>query len=330
MSLEHAFEIALMLLLILTQLNICGVVDACIEEVGEENVILVTTDNAAANLSAAKLLKARRPQIYWSSCAAQCIDLMLEKISRDQNIKGALSKAKELTTFIYAHHKTLSLMRQFTNNKDIVRPRATRFATSFLTLSSILEKKEKLRLMLTSDEYVELNVSRSPKGKRASSIVISNLFRKQVSLAVRVFQPLVKMLRVVDGEKRPSMGFVYGGLLDVKESIKKIFKQMLLKYKPYVDAIDFYINGKLDNPLHMMAYYLNPYYFYRDAAKIEIDEKIMDRVFSCIERFYPDMSTQDHISNVEMRAHKAATGQFGRSQAEILMMMILIQVILLF
>lgn len=84
------------------------------------------TDNAAANLAAATLLKVRvrQPHIYWSSCAAHCIDLMLEKISKNKMIKDTLSKVRELTTFIYAHHKTLSLMRKFADNKDIVRPGA--------------------------------------------------------------------------------------------------------------------------------------------------------------------------------------------------------------
>lgn len=89
---------------------IFNVVDRCIEKVGEEYVIQVVTDNAAANLAAANMLKVKRPSIFWSSCAAHCIDLMLEKISKDARIKEALHKAKELTNFIYGHHSTFSLM----------------------------------------------------------------------------------------------------------------------------------------------------------------------------------------------------------------------------
>lgn len=121
-----------------------------------------------------------------------------------------------------------------------------------------------------------------------------------MSFTVKIFQPLVQMLRVVDGEKRPSMGFVYGGLLDAKESIKRLFKQAADKYKFCIDAIDFYINGKLDNPLHMAAYYLNPYYYCRDCTMIETGERIMEGVLDCIECFYPEPKTQDHISRVEL------------------------------
>ena len=58
--------------------------------------------------------------------------------------KGVIEKSKDFTIFIYAHHKTLALMRKYTKKRDIVRPGVTRFATSFLTLQSLVDKKKKL------------------------------------------------------------------------------------------------------------------------------------------------------------------------------------------
>lgn len=52
-----------------------------VAEVGEENVLHVVRDNASANLAAGRLLMEKYPRrISWTSCAAHCIDLMLEKI----------------------------------------------------------------------------------------------------------------------------------------------------------------------------------------------------------------------------------------------------------
>ena len=89
--------------------------------------------------------------MFWTSCATHTLNLMLEGIGKTPRFKGVIEKAKAFTIFIYSHHKTLGLMRKFTNRRDIVRPGATRFATSFLTLQSLMEKKEKLRTMVTSD-----------------------------------------------------------------------------------------------------------------------------------------------------------------------------------
>ena len=55
-------------------------VDKCIEEVGSENVVQVVTDNASNNMGAAKLLKLKRPTIFWTSCATHTVNLMLEGI----------------------------------------------------------------------------------------------------------------------------------------------------------------------------------------------------------------------------------------------------------
>ena len=130
-------------------------VDKCIEDVGPQNVIQVVTDNASNNMAASQLLIEKRPNMFWTSCAAHTIDLMLEAIGKEAKFKGLISKAKTLTIFIYAHHRTLAMMRRFTKSRDIVRPGVTRFATSFLTLQSLMEKKEKLRLMFTSDDWTQ-------------------------------------------------------------------------------------------------------------------------------------------------------------------------------
>lgn len=55
--------------------------EACIKDVGPEHVVQVVTDNATNNMGAAKLLKEKRPKIFWTSCATHTINLMLEGIS---------------------------------------------------------------------------------------------------------------------------------------------------------------------------------------------------------------------------------------------------------
>lgn len=56
--------------------------DEMVEEVGEKNVIQVVTDNASNYVKAGKLLEAKRPHLFWTPCAAHCIDLMLEDIGK--------------------------------------------------------------------------------------------------------------------------------------------------------------------------------------------------------------------------------------------------------
>ncbi|XP_073121858.1 uncharacterized protein [Henckelia pumila] len=132
------------------------------------------------------LLKVTQPQIFWTSCATHTINLILEAIGKLPKFSGMLEKAKALTIFIYAHHRTLAIMRKYTKKRDIVRPGVSRFATSFYTFDSLKDKKDQLRLMFTSKEWSKTKLRSSVKGKAAEATVTSISFWNGVSLALNV------------------------------------------------------------------------------------------------------------------------------------------------
>lgn len=165
---------------------IFSLVDKCIDDVGHQNVVQVVTDNASANIAAGRLLRTKYPTIFWTSCAAHCIDLMLEEIGKESKVKSAISKAKVLTTFIYSHAKTLNMMKHFTKKRDIIRPGQTRFATTFLTLQSVMDKKDKLRLMFSSDEWRACKWSKTRVGEQAAAMVYNVTWWQQVSMSLKV------------------------------------------------------------------------------------------------------------------------------------------------
>ncbi|KAJ0242554.1 hypothetical protein HA466_0205140 [Hirschfeldia incana] len=217
-------------------------IDKCIEDLGAEKVVQVVTDNATNNVAAARLLKEKRPRIFWTGCAALTVDLMLEGISK---------------------------------LADIVRPGVTRFATCFLTLDSLYEKKAQLRNMFNSDEWHDCKHSKTAKGKLASETVMSCSFWNNVNTFLKVFSPMVKVLRLADGEEISSLGFIYGELLVAKNSIKEATDHLEKNYQPIFKIIDEKMKGRLDSPLNMPAYFLNPYYFYKDSS-IQCDLEVID------------------------------------------------------
>ncbi|XP_076887099.1 uncharacterized protein LOC143537156 [Bidens hawaiensis] len=75
---------------------LCGVLDKMVEEVGEENVVRIVTDKASAYKLAGKMLQQKRKHIYWTPCAAQCIDLMLEDIGKQIIIIIIYQNAEEI------------------------------------------------------------------------------------------------------------------------------------------------------------------------------------------------------------------------------------------
>ena len=77
---------------------------------------------------------------------------MLEDIGKLPLIRKTIRREINLVGFIYAHSSTLSLLRNFTNKRELVRHAITRFATSYLTLERLHKEKANIRKMFTSDQ----------------------------------------------------------------------------------------------------------------------------------------------------------------------------------
>ncbi|KAI5419425.1 hypothetical protein KIW84_043558 [Lathyrus oleraceus] len=116
--------------------------DKVVEEVVEEYVVQVVTDNDAALKEVGQKLMEKRPHLYWSSCATHCLDLCLNDIGKKKSIHNLLSEAKMVATFIYNHTYIVSLMKKYTDGIDISRPGVTQFAKQFLQLQAIVRQKE--------------------------------------------------------------------------------------------------------------------------------------------------------------------------------------------
>jgi hypothetical protein len=205
--------------------------DEIVMEVGVENVVQVITDNASNYVLAGKMLEEKHKTIFWTPCAAHCIDLMLEDIGKQEWIKNTIEHAKSITKYIYNHSWVLNLMRKSTEKREFLRPAITRFATHFLTLQSMASQSSNLQKMFASDEWNESQWAHKPDGKDTKKKVNDPRFWKKAAEIVKIVEPLVKVLRLVDGEKL-AMGYIYEAMDQAKEQIKVAYKDRVSKYGP--------------------------------------------------------------------------------------------------
>ncbi|XP_020255771.1 uncharacterized protein LOC109832769 [Asparagus officinalis] len=144
---------------------ICDFVDKAIDELGEENVVQIVTDGASNNMAASKKLEEKRKNIFWTTCAAHTVNLMLCDIAKFKPIHNAITMGRSVSVFIYNHTKPLQLFREFTKG-DLVRLGVTRFATVFLSLQSLRDHKKEMRRMFISDQWMDCSLSRTTAGKK--------------------------------------------------------------------------------------------------------------------------------------------------------------------
>ena len=68
---------------------------------------------------------------------------------------------------------------------------------------------------------------------------------------------LVKVLRLVDGDIKPAMGYIYEAMDRAKEQIWKNFNDVQRRYRPILRIIKTRWKLQLHRPLHVVAYFLN-------------------------------------------------------------------------
>ena len=77
---------------------------------------------------------------------------MLEDIAIMKQIKETLDQTNMITGFIYNSLKVVNLMKVFTKDKDLLRPRITHFSTEFISLESLIRYEADLKKICTTNE----------------------------------------------------------------------------------------------------------------------------------------------------------------------------------
>ncbi|XP_057800348.1 uncharacterized protein LOC131015888 [Salvia miltiorrhiza] len=264
--------------------------------------------NAANYKAARRKLMEKRTQLYWTPCAAHCIDLMLEKIGELLQHKNALLKAKKVTNFIYNHQWVLYLFRK-TAKKDLLRPAATRFATAYLTLESMLALQQPLQAMFVSREWQGCAWAKKADGKEVKKVVMNdNTFWPSVVYSIKTTKPLVDVLRIVDGERTPAMGYIYGAMDEAKEKIAMNLEGNVASYKEIWNIIDEKWDTQLHRDLHATGYYLNPRY--RWSPNVSTHSEIKSGLYKCLDRLVPNQNTYSKI-DAQLDEYNYKKGLFG-------------------
>ncbi|CAN1141349.1 hypothetical protein LINPERPRIM_LOCUS25436 [Linum perenne] len=180
----------------------------------------------------------------------------------------------------------------------------------------MMDKKNSLRRMVVDSKWDGLKDVHIKKGKDATATILNVTYWKAVNLCLKVFEPLVKVLRLVDGDVNPSMGFVYGEIVKAKREIKEAFGNVEIRYKEVMAIVDKKMRGRLDGPLQLTAYMLNPYYSYGDSSIFD-DTDITTTFIACVEQFYNGSGgdIQDQVVNYEYLKFSKKEGLFGKKIA---------------
>lgn len=261
--------------------------DRFVEEVGEENVVQVVTQNTPSYRAAGKMLEERRRHLFWTPCIAYSIDQLLEDFAKIKLVAECIDKGQKITKFIYNQSWLLNLMKkEFTAGRELLKPAATRLASSFTTLQSILEHKSALTRMFQSSKWVSSELAKLDEGKEVEKIVFNPTFWRKMKYVNESVEPVVNVLKKADSKEGLSMPSVFYDMYRAKLAMKAIHGDEQRKYGPFLQVIDNQWNSLFNHPLYVAAYFLNPSYRYRpDFMPLP---EVIRGLNECITRLEPD------------------------------------------
>ena len=146
--------------------------------------------------------------------------------------------------------------------------------------------------MVTSQEWSNSKWSKDTGGKKMASYILQESYWKNILYYLELTSPLVKVLCMVDVDKKPPMGYIYEAMDRAKEVIAKSFSNREENYEEAFNYIDKRWERQLHQPLYAAGHYLKLEIYYSNTS-IEDCNEVMKGLFDCIARMVPNLEAQD-------------------------------------
>ncbi|KAD3640105.1 hypothetical protein E3N88_29328 [Mikania micrantha] len=272
---------------------------------------MVVTPNTPSYEAAGKMLEEKRQNLFWTPCAASCIEQMLEDFVKIKWVAECIEKGQKITRLLYSQMWLWNLMkRECTGGQELVRASFTCNASSFVTLHNLMDHRDALKRLFQSTKWLSSRLSKSHEGEEVEKIVMNATFWKKVQHVRRSVGPILDVLQKINGgDLSMSMPYIYNDLHKAKLSIKSNHGDDLHKYGSLWSIID---NHSFSHPLYLAAYFLNPSYRYR--PDFVPHPEVVRGLNSCIARFEPNNARRVSASK-QISDFGSAKADFGTDLA---------------
>ncbi|XP_023731398.1 uncharacterized protein LOC111879161 [Lactuca sativa] len=155
--------------------------------------------------------------------------------------------------------------------------------------------------MFASKKWLSTNYAGIDAGKNVEDIIMDHLgFWPSVVTCLKAAGPLMKVLRLVDSDSKPAMGFIY---------------QAMTRYEPIHEIINERWYNQLNRALHVAGYFLNPMMQY--SSDFENTGWIKGGLYMCLERMCGDDENLAKTIHCQFDQFTNARGLFGFNVAKL-------------
>ncbi|KAJ9538838.1 hypothetical protein OSB04_031571 [Centaurea solstitialis] len=171
-----------------------------INEIGHQNVVQITTNNAVNCKAAGEIIESQFPHIYWTPCVVHTLNLALKNICSPRNvetnqltyeqcswIKEVHEEALAIKNFIMNHNMRLSIFTKFTSLR-LLSVTDTRFASI----------KRGLQAMVISDEWSSYRLDDTGQANSEKEYIMNDEWWEKVAYILSFTGPIYEIIRMWD------------------------------------------------------------------------------------------------------------------------------------
>ena len=275
-----------------------------IVQVGALSIVQVVTDTCSVMKAAWKIIEKKFPWITCTCCAPHVLSLELKDMAKIPEVAAVMEKSQKVLARFWGRKRwARSKLRETVkknHKKDLglYRAKATRFAGHIRELARILRLKADLQEVVVSAEYAaqkwkpEADGDSDDEATDGEDIVKKIIldesgFWKPLVDVLRITTPVVKLLRLADGEM-PAMGKMYDRMFMIGEKIEKSDVSWKDKAKKIHEERWEYLHSFM----HAAGYGLDPEFMHLQG---DIDEATQNGLFDLIEK----ISIRDVIAEAD-------------------------------
>ncbi|XP_047333879.1 uncharacterized protein LOC124937630 [Impatiens glandulifera] len=287
--------------------------DKMVEDMGEENVVQVITDCTPSYQAAGKMLEERRTNLFWTPCAAYCMDRVLADFMGIKIVGECIEKAQKITKFIYSQHGLLHLMRrEFTEGQDLLKLSFTQYSSSFATLKCLSDSRVCLKKMFQSSKWLSSHFSKSNSGKEVEKIILNPSFWKRMQFVNKTVEPIMQIVQKVNSDESLSMSYIYSDLCRAKLQFENHGNDEH-KYGPFLSVIENHWKLLFQHPLYGAAYFLNPSIQYQPEF-VSPNPEVVRGLNSSLVRLETE-NTRRVAASMQISDYTSAKADFGTDLA---------------
>lgn len=261
--------------------------------VGALSIVQVVTDTCSVMKAAWKIIEKAFPWITCTCCAPHVLSLELKDMAKIPEVADVIESGQKILARFWGRKRwartKLREVARKNHGKEIglYRAKVTRFAGKVRELGRLLRLKADLQEVVVSAEYAAHKFEKDDDAAdgdadASGSDVVKNIvldesgFWKKLVEALRIMVPIVKLLRLTDGEM-PAMGKIYDRMFMIGQKIdesKVSWKDKAAKI--HADRWEY-----LHSFMHAAGYGFDPEFI---EMQDEIDEATQNGLFDIIEK----------------------------------------------